>query len=347
MNGHQHESQDRYGDEQVPGEVHDRLRAAAASARPSGPVAPVLRAAVRRRRRQRAAGAGVLASALVAGVVGVAVALPGGGQGVDPAAAPETSTSSPTRAPQGGAFTCSTESRVFGETPPIPDLEEQQRLVRSLSQGHFRRISAYAVRHAEPTALGVVALVIGSEQLARQSLTRLGVALVESYDASAADAGVDDHGQVQQVLQWQLEPVVREVQTATRGIPGDAGIALWQEAGAVLLQWKTPVPDEVQALAGSRDNGVEVIVEGVTYSRADVRDAQARLEAWLQGSGRRDDWSSAYGCADGSGLVVGMVPGAADEPGLAAEIEAAVGMPVLVVPEERPVEMLPQEDVER
>jgi hypothetical protein len=37
--------------------------------------------------------------------------------------------------------------------------------------------------------------------------------------------------------------------------------------------------------------------------------------------------------------VVGMLPGAADEPGLAEEISEAVGMPVLVVPEERPVEM--------
>ncbi len=37
--------------------------------------------------------------------------------------------------------------------------------------------------------------------------------------------------------------------------PGSAGLAFWQEAGAVLLSWKAPLPDEIAALEGQRPDG--------------------------------------------------------------------------------------------
>jgi hypothetical protein len=152
-----------------------------------------------------------------------------------------------------------------------------------------------------------------------------------------ASVGVDADGQIRQVLQWLLQPAISDVRRATRSLPGDAGLALWQDAGAVLLQWKAPVPQELLALAGVRPDGVEVIVEPVDYSQQDMQRAARQLQAVLRERGLRDRWSSSYGCGDGSGLVVGIVPPLTDRAELQADFTEALGLPVMVVPEERPV----------
>lgn len=233
-------------------------------------------------------------------------------------------------------FTCPRASRVLGDAPPIPDREELDAIAERVRRTGW---DGFEVRRVEATHLGVVALVAGDLQAARRVLAEVGAAQTHAWDDSLAPVGVDAAGQVREVLQGLLEPAVRDVRAAVRGIPGQESIALWPEAGAVLLQWKAPVPTEVRALAGRRPDGVRVIVEPTRYSRRDIRAASERVVAAIRAGRIEVDWSTASGCADGSGLVVGVQPHSlADR---AAELEAQLaevaGMPVRVVPEEPPV----------
>lgn len=303
------------------------MRDWAGGIRPVGDVVGTVGDGVRRRRRQRAGVvAGTCAAVLVAATaVGVA-ALPG------PAGDRRTPP-----APAAAEFSCPTESRIFTERPPIADLDEQERVVERIG-----RLSSVWVRHAEPTALGVVALVgdaSGDEGLradpqVADRLRRLGVAHVYEWDPTISSAGVDAAGQVERVVGWSLDPAYRDVRRATRGIPGSGGIAYWNEAGAILVSWKAPVPAQVAALVGTRPDGVRVVVDAVRYSERDVRRAQDRLQDWLVESGLRDDWTSSFACGDRSGLIVGMNPRVARRTALAERISEAVGMPTMVVSEE-------------
>lgn len=312
----------------------DDLQDWAGGVRPVGdPVAPV-RHAVRRRRWRRAVlasgGAAVLVAATSIGIT----ALPGASSdrgGPPPPAA--------TSAPVETRFSCG-DNPVFGDPPPIPDREAQQQVVERLG-----RLSSIWVRHAEATAMGVVALVgessgdVGSTVAPEvvDRLRGLGASLVYEWDPTSASTGVDASGQVRGVLGWALDRTFREVRRATREIPGSAGLAYWTSAGAIRIAWKAPVPDAVAALAGPRPDGTRVVVAEVEYSERDVRRAQRQLSRWLRSSGRWDDWSTSYGCGDGSGLVVGMVPEVTDRAGLAEQIADEVGMPVMVIAEERPI----------
>lgn len=311
------------------------LRDWAGGIRPVGDVVGAVSDGVRRRRRRRAGFvAGTSAAVLVAGMaVGVA-ALPGSDDGRG-APSPTATSGEPS-----SAFTCPTESRVFTGRRPIPDLEEQDQVVSLIS-----RLSSVWVRHAEPTALGVVALVgddSGDEDLwadpqVADQLQRLGVARVYEWDPSAAETGVDGAGQVRRVLGWGVDPAYRDLRRATRGIPGRGSIAYWSEAGAILVSWKAPLPAAVEALAGVRPDGVRVVLDVVPYSERDVRRAQGRLEDWLVATGRRVEWTESHACADHSGLIVSMLPEEAHRGTIAERIGEAVGMPVMVVAEEPPV----------
>lgn len=321
-------------------ELTDQLRRAASAVAPTADAAAVVRARFDRRRRHRALATVAGSATLVALVgVGVAVVQP---DGTDPdgAPAPVAPATPPTSGPT--PFSCPQELDLLQTTPPIPDLADQRRIVHQLAT-----LDSVWVRHAAPSALGVVALVqddsgdvdhwADPEVVGR--LARLGVAHTYEWDPGAAGSGVDAGDQVRQVLLWELDPVMKDVRRAVRGVPGSAGLAFWPEGGAIVVHWKTPVPSEVRELAGTRADGVRVEVRGATYSDADVRRAQRRLSVWLREAGRRHQWSSASACADGSGLVVGMLPQVAGKPGLAEEISDAVGMPVLVVPEDPPVDL--------
>lgn len=311
------------------------LREWAGGIRPVGDVVGAVHDGVRRRRRRRAGFvAGASAAVLVAATaVGVA-ALPGTD---DDRGAPSPAATSGVPST---AFTCPTESRVFTNRTPIADLEEQEQVVSLVS-----RLSSVWVRHAEPTALGVVALVgddsgdddLWADPQVADQLRRLGVAHVYEWDPTMADAGVDAAGQVRQVVGWSLDPAYRDVRRATRGIPGSGGIAYWSEAGAILVSWKAPVPAAIEELAGRRPDGVRVIVDAVPYSERDVRWAQRRLIGWLRANGLYGGFATAYACGDDSGLIVGLVPEVADRPALAEQISEAVGMPVMVLAEEPPV----------
>ncbi len=311
----------------------EELRDAGDSVRPTTDALPRLRDAVRRRRRARAAGAATGAAGLVVAVIAAVSVLPGSpGGDADP-----VDSGTPSKP---AVFDCSRRSLVFSEPPPIPDVERQKSVVAETTQSSWE---GFDVRLAASTHLGVVALVKGDLDAARAALPDVGVAHVYPWDDSAASAGVNAQGQVQQVLQWLLEPAVRDVRNAYRGVPGFESLGLWQEAGAVLLQWKAPVPDEIAALAGVRPDGVRVIVEPTRFSAHELRVAgQKAADASLEG--RLDaDWTSSYGCADGSGLVVGIEPESLADRRVTLQeaLEAIAGMPVRVVPEEPARELTP------
>ncbi|MDO9494558.1 MAG: hypothetical protein Q7J48_02545 [Nocardioides sp.] len=326
----------------TPGDdLRDALQRMSGALRPTVGAADTIHAGVRRSRRRRALGTVVGTAGLVIAIAAGGYALAGsdtGSRQLQPATA---SSPPPSASDPGELFECATEHPVFTTTPPpIPDLVEQQRTVRQLYA-----ISSVQVRHAAPSHLGVVALVadnnVDPDSYANPyfvtQLRAAGASHVYEWDPSIASAGVDADGQVRVVLGRLLDPAISDVRRATRGLPGDAGLALWQDAGAVLLQWKAPIPQEVLDLAGVRPDGVEVLVEAVRYSEQDVRRAQERLQSVLRERGLRERWSSSYGCGDGSGLVVGMVSPVTDRPALQEDLTEALGLPVMVVPEEQPV----------
>lgn len=299
------------------------------SVRPVGPVSDGVSSAVRRRvrtRRRRAGATGVVGAAAVVGAVVVSTALaPGGGSTVrDPVPLAD-----PTAPPS--SFSCPTGLGQPPDPPPIPDLERQQEIADELMRS-TRSLSAYGVVHAEPTHLGVVALVVGSVDLARANLSD--AALVRAYDGSAADAGIAGPSQVLQVVEDELGSVADEVRRATDAVPGVNSVSLWHEAGAVVLQWKRPVPPEVERLAGERENGVEVLVRATTYSARDLQVAGRKLQGFLAREGLDAESATPYGCVDGSGLVVVVEPPLDDRDGLAEQVRDAIGVPVMVAPEE-------------
>ncbi|MDP2775344.1 MAG: hypothetical protein Q8O61_17460 [Nocardioides sp.] len=331
-------------------ELRDALQRMSGAVRPTVGAADTIHAGVRRSRRRRALGTVVGTAGLVMAVAAGGYALAASDTGprqVQPA--PADSSLSPSAPAADELFECATEHPVFTRaTPPVPDLAEQQRTVQQLYA-----MSSVQVRHAAPTRLGVVALVVDdsgdpdsyAEPDVVAQLRAAGASHVYEWDPSIASAGVDADGQVRQVLQWRLDPAIGDVRRATRGVPGDAGLALWTDAGAVLLQWKAPIPQEVLALAGVRPDGVEVIVEPVAHSRQDVTRAQERLQSALRELGLLDRFSSASACGDGSGLIVGLVPPITDRAALQADLSEALGLPVMVIHEERPLPLgLPLKD---
>lgn len=314
-------------------ELTTQMRRATTAIAPTIDATAVVHARLRRLRRRRTVTTVAGSAALVA-LVGLAIPVLGlERSGPDGSPAPGPPATSPTA--DASPFTCPQDFDVLQNPPPIPDRADQQRIVDLLAE-----VDSVWVRHAEPTALGVVALVQDdggdldswADPEVAERLSRLGVAYTYEWDP-AAGSGVDAAAQVRQVLLWELYPVMHDVRRAVRGVPGSAGFAFWPEAGTILVQWKAPIPPEVHVVAGPRPGGARVEVQPTKYSDADVRRAQQRLQDWLHDTGRRDQWSSAAACADGSGLVIGMLPRVASETGLSQEIADAVGMPVLVVPE--------------
>lgn len=321
---------------EVPGdEWRTELVRMTAAVRPTEGATDRIREGLRRSRRRRALGAvaGGMAAVTVLAVGGSVVA----GVGWGPVG---TLPGSVTRTPSASLFECETKSKALGPGPVIADLSEQERAVERLLA-----LSSVQVRHAAPSPLGVVAFVDDAsgdmdayaDPAVVARLKNAGAAHVYEWDPSMAPEGTEAEEMEGLVAGWLLEPAVRDVRRATRGLVGAAGIALWKDAGAVLVQWKAPVPTEVQALAGVRPDGVTVVVEPVTYARRDIARAQQQLEGVLRERNLEDRWSSSSACADGSGLVVGMVPPVDDRAQLQEDFAEELGLPVMIVPEERPV----------
>lgn len=323
----------------------ERLRQATDEVWPTGDARARVTAELRRRRRIRWTAYG--AAGAVAALTAAGLALPAllGG---DPSPGPgdRFGASGPT-AGDPARFTCPTESPVLTEQPALPDgdvVNANKMAYDRITSGDFDGFEVHHIEHF--LHAGVYVLVTGDLAAARRQLSALGAAGVGLWDPSGPSIGLDEAGQLEQLVQWNLQPVLHEARRATRGIDGVAALAYWDDAHAVLVQWEDPVPAEVRALEGvRRESGAQVIVRGVAHSAADVRRAQRALERWLVATDRRDDWSSAYACGDFSGLVVGMTPGsleAADLGALQAEISEAIGMPAFVVPQAKPADLLPE-----
>jgi len=189
----------------------------------------------------------------------------------------------------------------------------------------------YVVRRTASSRLGLIALVSGDLAKARAELVPRGVAVVERWHDPQGD--VNPFAQVTDVVAARLAPVVREVRRAIRGLEGRYDVLPWVAGGAVVVQWRSPVPASVTALAGERPDRVRVLVEEVPLSRRQVDRAAVAIED-------ADDLGVAvtatYGCADGTGLVVGVAPETVldDRPALQERLAAVAGVPVLVVPVE-------------
>lgn len=226
---------------------------------------------------------------------------------------------------------CPSLMKVFDpEAASLPDdLETQQAQARALEE---RSWGSFTVEYARPTHLGLVVLVAGDLGRARDALAAEGVTLVAEYGAQDdLESGIDVEHEVALVVSDQLRPLSDLVRRRTSHVGGRGAIATWPDAGAVLVQWKEPIPESVLALEALRpESGATVIVEGVPYSERELVRAQATLIDLLEG---RDDPVTQVGrCGDGTGLVVGIEPDALDRAEQLRETYAAwVGFPVTVI----------------
>ncbi|GAA1908175.1 hypothetical protein GCM10009737_06440 [Nocardioides lentus] len=242
------------------------------------------------------------------------------------------------------SFACPVGLEPWGadDAPPIEDLAAQEAAAEVL-QGRTGGRTPFSVAYAAPSALGVVALVRGDVGLARRLLAdQVDVpVLVGRWREPQPDAGFGPAAQAREVVGARLLAVVDDLDDTLAGTvadeerDGDVGRVVWAEAGAVVVQWQEPVPASVARLAGVRPDGVGVVVQGTRYSRDEIAAAGDAVDAWLAEDGRPAGTGTA-GCADGSGLVVGLAgEGSEPSPALAAELSEVAGMPVMPT-QERP-----------
>jgi hypothetical protein len=277
----------------------------------------------------------VVATAVAAcGVLGVVIvgsAMGGGREGSTPRLGAGAS------APSAAArFTCPELNRVFTDkVPSIADLAEQSALrdrVRATSW------SGFSVEVIEPTHLGLIALVTGDVAAAQRELGQLGVRHV--HDRSVFYPEIDQpQDQIDLAIEWLLEPASNDVRRRLRGIAGAGDPALWQKAGALVLQWKRPVPAEVLALAGRRPDGITIYVDPVRFSTKELNAARDRLDPVLAkryADGIDFTWSQSGNCADNSGIQIGVVPSSLGDQRAQLQIalSKAAGVPVQVLPAE-------------
>lgn len=310
----------------------DALRRAGGAVRPGHGATEQVVASVARRRRRRGALTTLAAAAAVGGIIVGGVLLPADRE------KPEQGVARPsvTKTAQPGRMGCPTEDRVFSKVPPFPDLAEQQRVVAAIKRPDWK---GFGVRHAAPSALGPVALVAGDLATARRALSKQGVAVVEKWDPSMAEVGVDADGQISQAVHWRLDVIVQDVRRRIRGVPGHAGIGIWEHNGAILLRWKAPVPDRIKALESLRfKGGGRVIVAESTYSEADFERAVKAVFASKVGPVH-----GARFCEEDQAIGLSVEPEVLRDrkDGLERQLTRIAGMPAIVIPEQKPTNLMP------
>ncbi|RNL77703.1 hypothetical protein EFL95_17005 [Nocardioides marmorisolisilvae] len=217
---------------------------------------------------------------------------------------------------------------VFTTEPPPIDpasLAEQRAVIDRIKAKDW---SGFRIIGAVPTHLGVFAAV-DNYDAAKKALEPEGVRMV----SVAADELGDLNGQAVNAIQELLEPAVNDITRATKGVPGYASLALWQDAGAVVVDWKAPIPTEIEALAGVRDDGVTVMIQSVRYSEKETRAAQQRVSDAFEHHRVDAKWTMTDRCQDGSGVVVGIEPDSIGtrKAALETELSDIAGVPVHVV----------------
>ena len=287
---------------------------------------PLVRDRIRRRKRQRAVVAVVGSAALVAAVAGTGFVLfrPSS----DRPSTPAVATSS---AAEAELFSCPQGLDLPQDPPPIADLADQQATIASIEA---RTWDGFTIERTAPSPLGVVAMIEGDLARARSALGAAGAPVVYNCDPALDGGGM---GYLDWVMQWRLDPVVHEVAKIKLDVDGYAGIALWQDAGAVILQWKAPIPPEVQALAGVRPDRVTVIVRPTDYSSRELAHARKLVTKAFESGAVNARWTMVSSCSDASGFVVGIQPPLGDRRAeLQYLLSSLAGVPVMVVPQEPP-----------
>lgn len=268
-----------------------------------------------------------------AGVLGVLVA--GTALGAGSAGRPPSQPSPPLEIQsQAALFACPAQHPVFTRhVPPVMHVQEERAKAERIAG---LKGEGWSVAFAEPTRLGVMAFVAGDLESARPVLQRLGAKHVWEREAdSDFEDGYDREGLVGQALQWVLQQPMEEVLGTLRGLPDDGEAAFWDEAGAIYVQWKAPLPPEVAALAGIRPDGIEVVVDETLYAPRDLHVGMNLIFDAAQRGEIEADLTSGSTCGDLSGVLIGVEPGSLGErgPRLQEELGRIAGVPVHVIPQ--------------
>jgi hypothetical protein len=251
-------------------------------------------------------------------------------------AAPPRHTAPPETRSQAALFSCPELHPVFTRhVPPIMEIGRERAIAARVSELSG---SGWSVAFAEPTRLGVFAFVDGDLAAAKPVVLDAGAThvwanLLGSEVGTRADI-------VEQALNWALAKPMRDVRRALHGLTDDGDLAYWNEAGAIFVQWKRPLPPQVAALAElRRPDGVLVVVEETPYS---ARELQAAPRAAFTPEVARDigvELTSARACGDLSGIIVGVEPEQLGDraPRLQEQLSAITHVPVHVVAEAAPI----------
>lgn len=242
---------------------------------------------------------------------------------------------SPETLSQEALFACPERHPVFTRhAPPIMHIQEERAKARAVEQASG---TGWSVAFAEPTRLGIFAFVDGDLDAAEPPLLAAGASHVWERDQGPEFGDGDDReALVSQGMQWALERPMTEVRRALAGLPDDGELAYWNEAGAIFVQWKRPLPAPVAALAESRLAGALVVVEETAYSPREITAASNRIFA---AAGRGEipaQLTSGGSCGDLSGVLIGVEPESlgARGPELQERLVRIAGVPVHVVPQE-------------
>ena len=307
-----------------PADWADDLTRLAGSVQPTPEALPLVRAGITRRKRRRAAVAVVGSAALVAVVAGSGFVL--ARPSADRTATPPAATSSATA---DALFSCPQGLELLQDPPPIADLAEQQATIDSIKAKTWQ---GFTIQRASTSPLGVVAMIQGDLAEARSALGAAGVPVVYEWDPSLDGGGMS---YLDWVIQWRLDPVADELHAMAREFDGFAGLAVWHEAGAVVLQWKAPIPPEIKALVGVRRDGVTVVVQPTDYSSRELAHARELVMKAFDTGMVNARLTSMSSCADASGFVVGIQPPLGDRRAELQELLSMVsGVPVMVVAQE-------------
>jgi hypothetical protein len=202
---------------------------------------------------------------------------------------------------------------------------EQRALISEIEDARF---DGFEVVYAEPNPLGVVALVTGDLAAAHAALTDRGVSMVWAV----ADDAQQNHSQAMQAVQQQLDAAVEDVTRARAGLPGYGQTAIWQEAGAVVVTWRAPVPKRIEELERAREDRAQVVVLPIEYSTREMLRAVDRATDAFQSGSLRGTWYDAQPCDDGSGIRLGVPAGIVHDDALRRRLASVAGMPVVLVP---------------
>lgn len=250
-------------------------------------------------------------------------------------AAPSPSGRLPGPQSQDALFGCPERHPVFTRhVPPIMHIQEEREKAQRLAAMSG---AGWSVAFAEPTRLGVFAFVDGDFDAAEPLLLAAGASHVWERDQGPEFGNGDDReALVSQGLQWALERPMTEVRRALAGLPDDGEFAYWNEAGAIFVQWKRPLPTQVAALAESRLAGALVVVEETAYSPREITAASNRIFAAAERGEIPASLTSGGSCGDLSGVLIGVEPESlgARGPELQERLVRIARAPVHVVPQE-------------